>query len=289
MYRTRRTTRREKRALSKWISAVNLAPEDQIGYLGDDPAEVEHSLLNDLPVLSNSVFLQPRGGDQGFLGFEELADSDLVLLYGPWVKAADWASAADALFDGLQPLLPRRAVKLELFFNEKNTNVTSFAERQDFESGPDVYLQRFVRASLEEIEPKELPELEEADFEELLALQNELFPSRGGNTTKDLGDHNKIFVHKVEGGIAGYTQVTVNPKFPEGYIEYVAVNPQFRGRRIGDTLMSTALTWMFSFEHVQETWLTTYTDNVTAQKLYTRCGFQTIHIMQSARRQHPGT
>ncbi|MGI8407988.1 MAG: hypothetical protein ACR2L3_05705, partial [Actinomycetota bacterium] len=80
MYKTRRTTRREKRMLAKWIAAVNLAPEDQIGYLGDDPAEVEHSLLNDLPVLGNSVFLQPRGGDQGFLGYEELADSDLVLL-----------------------------------------------------------------------------------------------------------------------------------------------------------------------------------------------------------------
>ena len=287
MFEIKRTGKRERETLARWIAATNLAPEDQIGYLGDDPAEVESSLLNDLPVLDNSVFVHSDEGDAGFLGFEELADSDLVLLYGPFVKASDWDGAADALFAALTPLLPEGPKRLELFFNVKNTRVEAFAQRQNFEPGPEVLLQRFTRDALSAIEPVTLPELDEADYAELLALQNVLFPNRGGNITKALGEHEKIFVLKKDGQIAGYTHVTVNPKFPEGYVEYVAVNPEFRGQRIGDQLMAAALHWMFSFGHIQETWLTTYTDNVTAQKLYARHGFETIHTMHSARKVHP--
>jgi ribosomal protein S18 acetylase RimI-like enzyme len=286
MFEIKRTGPRERETLARWVAATNLAPEDQIGYLGDDPAEVESSLLNDLPVLDNSVFVHSEDGDVGFLGFEELADSDLVLLYGPLVKASDWDSAADALFTALTPLLPKEPKRLELFFNEKNVRVESFARRNDFEPGPEVYLQRFTRDALSRVESVTLPELDEADYAELLALQDTLFPNRGGNITKALGEHEKIFVLKKNGKIAGYTHVTVNPKFPEGYVEYVAVNPEFRGQRIGDQLMAAALHWMFSFDHIQETWLTTYMDNVTAQKLYAHHGFETIHTMHSARKVH---
>lgn len=287
MFEIKRTTKRERQTLARWLAQTNLALEDQIGYLGEDPAEVEHSLLNDLPVLDNSVYVHSDEGDQGFLGFEELADSDLVLLYGPFVRGNDWDELADALFEGLTPLLPAGPKRLELFFNEKNVRVSSFARRQGFEPGPIVYLQRFTRAALANIEPVTLPTLDEADNDELLALHLDLFPSRGGNITKRQGEHEKIFILKKEGKIAGYTDVTVNPKFPEGYIEYIAVNPEFRGQRIGDQLMAAALHWMFSFEHIQETWLTTYTDNVTAQKLYARHGFETIHTIMCSRKEHP--
>lgn len=289
MFEIKKTTKRERQTLARWIAATNQSLEDQIPYLGEDPAEVEHSLLNDLPVLENSVYVHSDAGEQGFLGFEELADSDLVLLYGPFARGDDRDALVDALFDALLPLLPEGPKRLELFFHEKNTCVASFAQRQGFEAGPTVYLQRFVRAALADIDPVTLPALDEADNTELLALHDDLFPSRGGNITKRQGEHEKIFVLKKDGKIAGYTDVTVNPKFPEGYVEYVAVNPEFRGQRIGDQLMAAALHWMFSFEHIHETWLTTYTDNLTAQKLYARQGFETIHTVHSARKEHPAT
>ena len=270
--------------MARWLAATNQTLEDQIGYLGEDPAEVEHSLLNDLPVLDNSVFIHSDDGDVGFLGFEELVESDLVLLYGPIVRSPDWDEAADALFEALTPLLPQGEKRLELYFHEKNENVARFADRHAFEPVPDVFLQRFTRSALRAVEPTELPTLDPADAEELLELHANLFPRGGENIVERQGEHEKIFVVKKDGKIAGYTDVAVNPKFPEGYVEYVAVNPEFRGQRIGDLLMAAALTWMFSFEHIQETWLTTYEDNVTAQKLYARHGFETIHLMHCRRK-----
>lgn len=280
----KRTTKRERQTLASWIAATNLTLEDQIGYLGEDPAEVEHSLLNDLPVLDNSVFIHSDEGDVGFLGFEELADSDIVPLYGPIVRSPNWDEAADALFEALIPLLPQGEKRLELFFHEKNSNVARFADRNDFESGPDVFLQRFTRASLADVPQTELPTLDPANAEELAGLHATLFPTGRGSIVERQGEHEKIFVVKRDDKIAGYTYVAVNPKFPEGYVDYLAVSPEFRGQRIGDQLMAAALTWMFSFEHIQETWLTTYQDNLTAQKLYARHGFETIHAMRCRRK-----
>ena len=99
-----------------------------------------------------------------------------------------------------------------------------------------------------------------------------------------MSEHETVLVLEEGNRLLGYIHTRVNPTFPEGNIEFVGVAPDARGRGAGTRLVAGALAWMFSFDHIEETWLTVMEDNPGARRLYVKLGFEPVHAMRGMRK-----
>ena len=66
--------------------------------------------------------------------------------------------------------------------------------------------------------------------------------------------------------------------FYEGKILFLAINPDFRGKRYGEPLLKYAINDFFNNRGASVVRLVTRVDNAPARKLYTRIGFQETGI-----------
>lgn len=66
--------------------------------------------------------------------------------------------------------------------------------------------------------------------------------------------------------------------FYEGKILFLAINPDFRGKRYGEPLLKYAINDLFDHKGATVVRLVTRVDNASARKLYTRIGFTQMGI-----------
>jgi ribosomal protein S18 acetylase RimI-like enzyme len=229
-----------------------------------------------------------RDGDVvGFMGAECDAEVGRSWLYGPTVVDEDASGIADALFDVLEPLLPADAPEHELFFNAANSTVLHFGGRHHFERYKDSEILRFRRAGLAGLPAGDARPVAEPEVDAVAAFHDDSFPSApwtGRQMMERRGAHETVLVLDGPDGPIGYIHTRVNPTFPEGNIEFVAVREAARGEGAGTRLVASALRWMFSFPHIEETWLTVMEDNPGARRLYLGLGFESVHSMRAMRR-----
>jgi ribosomal protein S18 acetylase RimI-like enzyme len=270
-----------------FVAALNPSPEHQIGYYGDDPKEIVHYLLEEAPeVMERSAIVVENGELVGFLGSESDAEVGRTWLYGPTTDHPDPDAVADALFDVVRPLLPADARQHELFFNVANKSVQRFGERHGFDHYKDAELLRFRRPSVATLPPSDARAVSESETLEVATLHDRLFPTApwaGRQVMERRGEYETVLVLEEEGRLLGYIHTRVNPKFPEGNIEFVGVVEEARGKGAGTRLLAGALHWMFSFPHIDETWLTVMDDNPSARSLYVKLGFEPVHLMRGMR------
>jgi GNAT superfamily N-acetyltransferase len=270
------------------VAEANTAAPNQIGYYGDDPAEIRHFLLEETPeIMERSAIAVEDGAVVGFFGAECDAEVGRSWLFGPTVVHADPDDVADRMFEVLEPLLPGDAPEHELFFNVRNLTVQSFGERHGFGLYKDSEIMRFTRDALADLPAGDARPIRTDESSEIVALHDALFPAApwtGRQIMERLGEHETVLVLEEGGRPSGYIHTRVNPAFPEGNIEFVGVTEAARGKGAGTRLVSSALRWMFSFDHIQETWLTVMDDNPGARRMYLKLGFDPVHTMRGMRR-----
>ena len=275
-----------------FVAGANTAAPNQIGYYGDDPAEIRHFLLEETPeVMERSAVAIESGEVVGFFGAESDAEVGRTWLFGPTVVHAEPDDVADRMFEILEPLLPDDAPEHELFFNLSNSTVQRFGERHGFDPYKDSEIMRFTRASLGALPEGDARPIRAGRAAEIVALLDALFPSApwtGRQVMERIGEHETVLVLEDESGPIGYIHTRVNPAFPEGNIEFVGVTEAARGKGAGTRLVASALRWMFSFDHIEETWLTVMDDNPGARRMYLRLGFESVHAMRGMRRRVAG-
>ncbi|MGH2736963.1 MAG: GNAT family N-acetyltransferase, partial [Actinomycetota bacterium] len=66
---------------------------------------------------------------------------------------------------------------------------------------------------------------------------------------------------------------------------FVGTKEGARGRGVGGRLVTTALRWMLSYEGIDEVWLSVDENNLGAQRLYERLGWDVIRLTQAFRLQ----
>jgi ribosomal protein S18 acetylase RimI-like enzyme len=82
-----------------------------------------------------------------------------------------------------------------------------------------------------------------------------------------------VIVAHADGAIAGYSAVG-HGENDTAAIELIAVAETHRGKGIGEKLVNGSLAWMAE-RGVRDAYVRTMGHNVTAQRLYQRCGFRT--------------
>ncbi|MGH2754955.1 MAG: GNAT family N-acetyltransferase [Actinomycetota bacterium] len=274
--------------VADFVASANDTPENQIGYYGDDTSQIRHSLLTESPEIIGRSTVAVMGAEVvGFLGAEADSGVGRVWLFGPTVTHPEWDRVSDALIAELSPLLPSDAPEQELFFNVANARCARFGERHGFARYKDCEILRFQRKQVSDLPAGDAREVRDDESASLAALHDRLFPSApwtGRQVMERRGRHEKVFVAEDAGPVVGYIHARVDPAFPEGNIEFVGVVETSRRRGVGTRLVASALKWMFSFDHIEVTWLTVMEDDPGARRLYVGLGWDPIHAMRSMRR-----
>ena len=87
--------------------------------------------------------------------------------------------------------------------------------------------------------------------------------------------NDKVFVAEINGEIAGYLTCNLTPRGEQGRILLVGVDEVAKGAGVGTSLVNHALDW-FRDQGVSSVEVVTQGRNVTAQRLYQKCGFRTL-------------
>jgi ribosomal-protein-alanine N-acetyltransferase len=125
------------------------------------------------------------------------------------------------------------------------------------------------------------------DIEPVRRLEQDLFPDDPWSVEmfwSELADvpHSRYYVvAEVDGEIAGYaglmSQPGAAPRSVEGWVQNIAVARAHQGRGLGAVLLE-ALLAEAARRNCAEVWLEVRTDNDSAQRLYTRYGFEAAGI-----------
>jgi ribosomal-protein-alanine N-acetyltransferase len=125
------------------------------------------------------------------------------------------------------------------------------------------------------------------DIEEARRIEQDLFPEDPWSVEMfwselaDVPRSRYYVVAEVDGDIAGYvglmSQPGAEPGTTEGWVQNIAVARPHQGRGLGAVLLE-ALLDEAARRNCAEVWLEVRTDNDSAQRLYTRHGFEAAGI-----------
>jgi GNAT superfamily N-acetyltransferase len=226
------------------------------------------------------------------------AEIDIALgrawLRGPLVAAGlDFQYVGAALLQALRTQLPAAIVRHDAFVTEACTEALTFLRGQGFggESAIDEYSAASPVPGAEpppgvRLVPAErrwrevIGRLHEGEFHGAYVTADGLFaPDAPDVLTR---------VALVEGEPAGYVRVHFDPQWQQGYVDFLAVLPAFRGRRAGRALLEEAMRWSFAQPGTSAVTLTVRRDRLAARTLYESAGFWRVRSCIGLRRSEPG-
>jgi ribosomal protein S18 acetylase RimI-like enzyme len=268
-------------ALAAFISHLQQNPTHHIGYLAENTDDIQTSLY-DIENLERQFFLARNDTNiTGFIGVD--FDDTRAWIYGPMCDASDWGAAVNGLWQKIEPLLVSKTWLL--FCDLQNTRVAHLAQKIGCTEHSAECVLSFKREQLELLsKPKILARViapnEHAAFTN---LHDTIFPGtyfNGLEILERLSSQRALFVTD---DMTGYSYAEVSDS-GEASLEFIGVNPEFRGQGIGQALMTQTLGWIFSFEASNHVLLTVNAQNTEALRMYAKLGFVEQRRMVSYRK-----
>lgn len=278
--------------LAELVAVQQADPHRHIGYLGDDATSIAADLRRLEPAgLDGVVIARVAQRPVGVLGAEYDREPPRVWWHGPFVRrVADPAGVADRLYTAARDRLPAHVREEELAPDDRNELVADFARRHGFvaeeasavltrplEPGQAAALTQHPEVSIAPLgrgHRREVAELHEATFPGTHTVSDRL----------DLGAKRRVLVATVAGHdtVCGYVAVEVQAD-RAGYIDYLAVSEQHRGRGVGGVLVSAACASLAE-AGCGSAALTVRESNHAARALYWRLGFREVRLLRPWRR-----
>jgi len=255
-----------------FVSKLNQQKVHHIGFCGTDREEIQKSIKEDVSEMMAAV---KDGKLIGWIGAD--TDEDTAEVWGPFVDAEYNRQIAFNMWKKLLEKIPDEVSNFILFSNRENKLLIEFAEKLQFEQKTDQFVLKFPQAYSGNLLQSDLKILKQKDHMAFTRLHDEAFPSTYYSGKEIIERHSqtqKIFVLKDGNRLAGYVYVEAYPEFRDGSIEFIAVDPECRGKGFGKKLLSGAVHWLFTFDSIDEIQLTTAADNKSALGLYLSVGFK---------------
>jgi ribosomal protein S18 acetylase RimI-like enzyme len=285
---------RQSGKVAAFIAHLQADKTHQIAYFGRDAAEIAAAIQTFDPP-DNVLLAYENDRLIGLLGVDTDADSQRAWLYGPLVDHVDWQMVADALYDAVLRLnvIPTFVHDEELFVDAANINIADFAARHRFIPGTPQASLRLSRDVMQLLpDAADVSSLTEAQHQNFIRLHDMLFPKTyfsGQQIIQRLGERDKVFVvcaPEVEVIPIGYIYARIDPEATDGYIDFLGVVADFRRKGIAKSLLSAAITWLFSLSEIEAVALTVNAANSAALSLYASLGFAHLQTLQSYRKQY---
>lgn len=211
-----------------------------------DRAGIEQE-MRDLAATNEIVYLAARTPDLvGVIGCEYDIDLGRGWLRGPIV---DWTddTIARSLYTELRRLVPPEIKRFDTFLNERNPSGNMFYRSLDY---IEMDRSHIYETSAERVVvcESDCTVLAPHQHDSLIELHDTVFSRTfaNGRELVDLQSRDKqVIVSASEGHVRGYTR-TIKENDAEGYIEYVGVRAEERGKGIGRQLLSKALGYLLT-------------------------------------------
>jgi ribosomal protein S18 acetylase RimI-like enzyme len=199
---------------------------------------------------------------------------------GPFLINGLWESPPAPLFQKLLATLPANIRRLDSFLNEKHEQGNRFYLENGFKHKTLVHVYQADAANWSDVGLEFCPEIEETQTLNFITLHDATFPNtfiNGLGILEQLDDDHKIFIYTNGPDLGGYIYLSVDKFGGEGYIEFIAVQSDLRGKGIGYALLQCALNWCFSKRKLTQVGLTVSEELTNAQSLYTKVGFRLLY------------
>ena len=283
MIRVIRGNKNSIKELSEFIGRINKLPEKNIGYLGEDPLEIEESLRDYFPENTIENFFVLAYEDEklvGVLGMDIDEEKGVGEALGPFIDTDNYKETETILFTEIDKILPTSLKRINMYFNKENKRCKEISEKLEGEYLKEFYYMGVNKENFLSIGSKDITEVEKDDYKEFIELHEEIFKEpyySGQDIINRLNEDRKVLIFKDENS-KGYMYVEYNEEFHEGSIEFIGVKEESRGLGIGKKLLSSGINWLFSNKNLEVINLNTSTDN-KAFYLYKSLGFNTEKIL----------
>lgn len=273
-----RTPRRDELdALAAFIAGLNRRPEHRCLNCDEEPGGVRRELDGFAvpPEAAFAVALED-GELAGALGCDADPELGRGWLWGPFIRHELWEELAPLLLDRLLVLLPATVRQLDAFSDAANARAHRFYLDSGFEEVKRTHVYIAPRPPSPIVLAEPCGELEDAHVEAFLALHAQSFPRApkpGQRLLAERGADKKLFAATEGPRLLGYLHATLGDAPVEGFVEYLAVHPEARGRGVGRLLLLAALHWFFEVERMPQAALGVDDSNTNARNLYERVGF----------------
>ncbi|HSR33848.1 MAG TPA: GNAT family N-acetyltransferase [Anaerolineae bacterium] len=221
----------------------------------------------------------------GVIGCEFDEELGRGWLWGPFALAEPWDETAAALLEELLALLPPAIRRLDFFVNEANQRAYRFYLAHGFGTPSFSHVYAAPRPQEPLVLSEPCSPLQPAQAGSFRALHDAIFPNTyytGQDILDQRDGEHQVFVRPQGDEVVGYAYAIVDES-GEGYVEFLGVHPDRRGRGLGKGLLLTALDWLFRTKDVCEVGLTVSDDQTNARSLYEKVGFRIKYTGLSAR------
>ncbi len=267
--------------IASFISNMNSADENYVGYCGTESLEIESTIKGfDIPLDEAFFFQRVNGRISSLLGFDVDPSESEAEVWGPFVVQENWYESASELWKEAQKNLIGSIKRLNFFFESKNKNATEFALSLGAEKRTENSILTLNAAQERPSGKSRLTELSPKQKEAFVRLHDSLFPSAylSGQEIYDLVDkNNKVFILEKEREFVGYIYVEVKAEHGESTIHFFGVEQKYRGKGFGQRLLTAGVDFIFDFAQIHEITLCVESQNHQAIKLYERIGFIERH------------
>lgn len=274
-YTIRQPHSHELQRLVDFIAASQAQPETRCLHVDWTPEGILAD-VQDLNQPFTEAFRLACEGDTlvGVLGCDLDLNSGRGWLHGPFAREDDWERIVSELFSDRLHRLPAEIGRLSNYLELSFARGLDFHARLGFVRKGISHIYRAERQSVSR--PPEVTVFEAGDADGLLQLHERAFPQTwisGADMIAKLDKSHPVLVARREGQLAGYIRLSQHVSLPEGTVDFVAVNPDFRGAGLGRALLLAGLDWIFNQRGLETAFLNVSDDNANARKLYESAGF----------------
>lgn len=282
-----KASREDFPAIARFLAEQNRIPESQCIHSGEGYESILRTMIkwDDVSEICFVVAIQD-GRLLGVLGCEFDEELGRGWLWGPFALTADWNELAANLLEQLLTLLPTAVRRLDFFLNQANQRAYRFYLAHGFREPQvsHVYVAEDRQALPFLLEP--CGPLQPEQFGRLRALHDTIFPNTyytGQDILDQLDGNHQVFICAQGEDLLGYVYATLDES-GDGYLEFLGVRPDARGKGLGKCLLLTALKWLFEIKDVSTVGLTVSDDQNSARSLYEKVGFHIRYTGLSARK-----
>lgn len=278
--------------LARFLAPINARPEHRCLMLPGTVPDIRGDMDEFTePAHTHFVLAEVAGDLVGAAACDWDREEGRGWVMGPFTDDAH-AALRGPLFDALEEILPESVGWLDTFTDVADTESHAFylsrgftlykesriytAVRDEYAPGPGA---RESWRSVELLGP--------AHESQFLDLHRETFPyapEPGPRLLARRDEQTPIFVLTRGERLLGYLAAKLNETPEEGYVDYLAVRSDERGRGHGHRLLEVALLWIFDAMEMPRASLVVEDANFGARRLYESVGFRLRHEAVSTRR-----
>ena len=256
------------------------SPSTACAYLGSTPDGVRAE-LDDIEVPWRET-LQVGVDDTGAVVGAVLVDWDEETgrswVHGPWTRdEAVWDTVADRLLDAAVALTPETVQDHEVSAAPAHERLAALAASRGWTAGEVNYVYVARSAAGWPDAPATVRPAAEGDLEAVTVIHDEAFPGTYATARRLLSDPERVSLVLTEhtngtGAVLGYASAEIQAD-GDGYLDFIALSPQARGRGLGAGLLSAIGRAVLAAAPNGCVNLTVKESNTPAVRLYERFGY----------------